>query len=326
MKRLFLIALTVFAVGGISITCACKAGIVTPPYVGFAKVWSVAICNVDRPFAGAPLEISPLKIITADHVTDISARLIADPFLMQEGKSSYLFYEVLNEDTGQGDLAVSVSTDGENWTYQGVVLDEDFHLSYPQVFKHEGSIYMIPESCAAGSVRLYRATNFPTEWAFERTLIEKPLVDPTIFRHEDHWWLFASPADDWDDLRLYFSKTLDPTDWKEHPQSPIVEGSKRFARQGGRIIREDGRLFRIAQDHKLHYGHQLWAMEIDRLTPEEYSETLTSRLPLLTAGGKGWNGIGMHHLDMLALPNGKRIMCVDGLEQLLVVGPIRLSF
>ena len=159
------------------------------------------------------------------------------------------------------------------------------------------------------------------------TLLADVRPDMRIYREETFGpVLVVQPADDWDDLRLYFSKTLDPTDWKEHPQSPIVEGSKRFARQGGRIIREDGRLFRIAQDHKLHYGHQVWAMEIDRLTPEEYSETLTSRLPLLTAGGKGWNGIGMHHLDMLALPNGKRIMCVDGLEQLLVVGPIRLSF
>lgn len=326
MKRLVLIALAVSLVGGVGITCACKAGIVTPPYVGLAKVWSVAVCKVDGPFSGDPLEVSPLQVLTADHVTDVQASLIADPFLMQEGETLYLFYEVLNDDTNQGDLAVSVSTDGEHWTYQGVVLDEDFHLSYPQVFRHQGNIFMIPESCAAGSVRLYRATNFPTEWQFERTLIEKPLVDPTIFQHGDHWWLFASPADDWDDLHLYLSESLDSANWREHPQSPIVEGSKRFARQGGRIIQEDGRIFRIAQDHKLHYGHQVWSMEIDKLTPLEYSETLTSRLPILTADGKGWNEIGMHHLDMLALPNGKRIMSVDGLEQRLVVGPVSLSF
>lgn len=326
MKRLVLIALAVFAVGGIGITCACKAEIITPPYVGFAKVWSVAICEVDGPFSGVPLEVSPLQIITADHVTDVDARLVADPFLLQDGETSYLYYEVLNAANNEGDIGLSVSTDGKHWTYQGVVLNEDFHLSYPQVFKHENDFYMIPESFEADSVRLYRATNFPTEWTFERTLLDKPLVDPTIVRHGDYWWIFASPAGEWDDLRLYFSKDLHAANWQEHPQSPIVEGSKRFARQGGRIIRENGRMFRIAQDHKLHYGHQVWAMEIDTLTPEAYSETLTSRTPILTADGKGWNEIGMHHLDMHVLPNGKRIMCVDGLEQVLIVGPVSLSF
>lgn len=326
MKRLVLIALAVFAVGGIGVTCACKAGIVTPPYVGFAKVWSVAVCEVEDSFDGKPLKVSPLQIINANHVTDIEARLVADPFLFSDGELTWLFYEVMNAANGQGDLAVSVSSDGRNWTYKGVVLDEEFHLSYPQVFRHNDEIYMVPESCAAAAVRLYRATNFPTEWTFERTLIDKPLVDPTVFKHNDRWWLFASPADDWDDLHLYMANKLDSSEWTEHPKSPIVEGSKRFARQGGRVISENGRLFRIAQDHKLHYGHQVWSMEINQLTPDDYEETLTNRLPILTADGKGWNEIGMHHLDMHVLPSNKRIMCVDGLEQVLVVGPLKLSF
>ena len=326
MKHTVLIALAICAAGGIGITCACKAGLVTTPYFGFAKVWSVAVCKVDGPFTGTSLDVSPLQIITADHVTDVDARLVADPFLIHDGETYCLFYEVLNAATHEGDIGVSVSIDGDDWTYQCIVLDEDFHLSYPQIFKHKDNIYMIPESCAAGSVRLYRATDFPTEWVFERTLIEKPLVDPTIVRHGDHWWIFASPADEWDDLKLYLSEKLDSPNWREHPQSPIVEGSKRFARQGGRIIKEDGRMFRIAQDHKLHYGHQIWSMEIDTLTPEEYSERLTSRSPILTADGQGWNEIGMHHLDMHEHPNGKRIMCVDGLEHVLVLGPVSLSF
>ena len=39
-----------------------------------------------------------------------------------------------------------------------IVLAEPFHLSYPYVFEWQGSHYMIPESGAAKSVRLYRAS------------------------------------------------------------------------------------------------------------------------------------------------------------------------
>ena len=49
----------------------------------------------------------------------------------------------------------------------GIVLDEPFHLSYPQVFQWQGAWYMTVESAGARRVSLYRATDFPLRW--ERT-------------------------------------------------------------------------------------------------------------------------------------------------------------
>ena len=54
------------------------------------------------------------------------------------------------------------------------MLKEPFHLSYPYVFKHKGTYYMIPESRAAGAVRLYRARSFPLSLEFDTTLFEGP--------------------------------------------------------------------------------------------------------------------------------------------------------
>lgn len=325
MKKLILASVMLLIGVSVGVTCACKAGIITPPYIGYANVWSVAVCEVDGPFGGNPLEMTSTQVITADDITDIDARLVADPFLIRNDGRSYLFYEVMNGDTGQGDIGLSSSADGRTWDYESIVLDEDFHLSYPQVFRHNNEFFMVPESSAVGSVRLYRATQFPTEWQYERTLIEKPLVDATVLKHNDRWWMFASPVDAWDDLYLYSSEDLISSEWQEHPQSPIVRNSERFARPGGRIIKEGDRLFRIAQDHKRHYGHQLWALEINKLTVDEYDETLTSQSPILTADGDGWNEIGMHHLDLHVTPDGNRLMCVDGLERVLRVGPLTLN-
>jgi hypothetical protein len=37
-----------------------------------------------------------------------------------------------------------VSRDAFSWTYQGVVLREQFHLSYPYVFRWNEEIFLIP--------------------------------------------------------------------------------------------------------------------------------------------------------------------------------------
>jgi hypothetical protein len=53
----------------------------------------------------------------------------------------YLFYETKNSITMQGDIGVAESSDqGVTWTYVGVALDEEWHLSYPQVFEYDGEV------------------------------------------------------------------------------------------------------------------------------------------------------------------------------------------
>jgi hypothetical protein len=61
-------------------------------------------------------------------------------FLIQ-GSKMYLFYETKNSITMQGDIGVAESSDqGVTWTYVGVALDEEWHLSYPQVFEYDGEV------------------------------------------------------------------------------------------------------------------------------------------------------------------------------------------
>ena len=131
----------------------------------------------------------------------------------------HLFFEVLDRDTGRGAIGLADSADGRRFTYRQVVLREPFHLSYPFVFEWEGEVYMTPEALDAGGVRLYRATRFPLEWTPVATLVAGRLADPTVFRHDGRWWLFAcgAPASH-DDLRLFTAGALEGP-WSEHPQS-----------------------------------------------------------------------------------------------------------
>ena len=128
----------------------------------------------------------------------------------------------------------TTSVDGFDWKYRRIVLKEPFHLSYPYVFAWKGDYYMVPETLETQSIRLYQATDFPVCWSPVASLVEGMHADPSIFRFNARWWMFAcSTPYLHDTLRLYFArKLLGP--WREHPASPIIEGNKRIARPGGR--------------------------------------------------------------------------------------------
>ena len=64
-----------------------------------------------------------------------------------------------------------IKVDGDNYDFLGVVLEEDFHLSFPFVFKDGDDIYMVPESSKNSDIRLYKSVDFPLKWKFEKQWI-----------------------------------------------------------------------------------------------------------------------------------------------------------
>ena len=60
---------------------------------------------------------------------------------MLQGDVLYLFFETKNAITMQGDIGVARSIDnGASWEQMGVVMDEEWHLSYPYVFDYNGQV------------------------------------------------------------------------------------------------------------------------------------------------------------------------------------------
>ena len=156
-------------------------------------------------------------LFRAEDVTDVPAKFVADPFLIKEGETWYLFFEVYDNDTKQGDLAVATSKNTWIWNYQKVIMDEPFHLSYPYVFKSEDDYYLIPESYQANSVRLYKADEFPTQWTFVKTLVEgRDYVDNSIVYYNGKWWLFSSVTsnDSFIFIMLIVDRTMEGTSAK----------------------------------------------------------------------------------------------------------------
>lgn len=258
--------------------------------------WAIGIYEGETPFDLKPPKDIKNPIITRSHVSDAEAYFVADPFLFIEDGQYTLFFEILNKEDNQGDLAYAESNDGKNWEYKGLVLDEPFHLSYPYVFKWKEEYYMIPESSEDLSVRLYKASLFPHKWEYIGNLLSGyPYIDPSIFYYNNMWWMFVSSENGV--LNLYYSDTL-TENWQPHPENPIVRNNKKISRSAGRIFSYEDRLYRVAQDGDGGYGLQVFAVEITELSIDSYEEKLVSDSPIISPSHEGWNRGRMHHLDL----------------------------
>jgi hypothetical protein len=300
------------------------AGLTDPrgvPLPSIEKRWSIGIYAGPTPLALAPRAANP--VLTASDVRDVRARFVADPFLVHDGPTWHMFFEVFNADAHHGDIGWATSGDGATWTYRRIVLDEPFHLSYPYVFADGSQYYMVPESAGSGSIRLYRADPFPDHWRFVRILVTGAgLVDPSVCHYNGLWWMLAGgPAGS---LNVYHAPRPEGP-WRPHRSNPVVRDAWDHARPGGRLVVWNGRLFRFAQDGATTYGAGVSAYEITSLTVERYAERAADRASKLTGSGRGWNASGMHHVDATAVSPTEWLAAVDGCRRGFMFGFRRLA-
>jgi hypothetical protein len=276
------------------------------------RQWSIGIYTGASPFALRPSAHVANPVLTARDVSDVRARYVADPFMLRKASAWHMFFEVA-EENGRGKIGYARSDDGQRWVYGGIVLEEPFHLSYPYVLVLDREVYVVPESGAAGDVRLYRANPFPNRWVLVETLLSgAPYADSSLVHYRDKWWMFtvSDPGHN-DSLRLYWADRIEGP-WTEHPSSPVVVSNSHWARPGGRVFEYAGRLFRYAQDDAPWYGLQVWGLEITELTTRTYAERLVQDTPVLQRRRFGWNSLGMHHVDPHPLGEHRWLACVDG--------------
>jgi len=234
-------------------------------------------------------------VLTPQDVTDRKAASVADPFLFHENGLWYIFMEVYDLQTSQGDIGLASSSDGLHWKYERIVLDETFHLSYPYVFKVGDTYYMFPETYQMGEVRLYKAVNFPYEWTYLATIITgRPFVDPSVIFYHGRYWLFVGETSN-KTLYLYSSISL-TENWVEHPQSPVIQDNEHQARPGGRFfVYNADQIIRIAQNWG--DGLKIRGFKVDVLDASRYAEHELPESPLLEPGPdpEAWYTEGIHH-------------------------------
>lgn len=207
---------------------------------------------------------------------------LADPFAITVDGTDYLFVEEFPFDTRKGVIS-AYRLDGAEAERVGVVLEEPYHLSFPFVFEHEGEIYMVPESGADRSVRLYKATSFPTGWTEVKVLLaDVPAVDTILFKHDELWWMFTTIQGEGPGLNnaelhaFYADDPLGP--WTPHNLNPIVMDARK-GRNGGFVRDSNGKPCRVAQVPGFTFYGAAWAVySIDELSPTTYRESLVKEV------------------------------------------------
>ncbi|MDF1695917.1 MAG: hypothetical protein P1U56_08805 [Saprospiraceae bacterium] len=276
------------------------------------ETYAIGILKGNSPFNLSNYVKVENPIVSRNDFDEGTVNFVADPFALYEDGEWVLFFEVMGVSTRKGKIYVTTSKNLKKWTKAVLVLEESFHLSYPQVFEMHGEFYMLPESFEANEIRLYKALDFPLKWALEKILLPISSVDSTLYFKEEKWWLFTCDAPHKHDrLRLFYADDLQ-SDWIEHPQSPIRSKDSKSSRPAGKLFEFEGRLYRVAQNCSPFYGYSVNAFEVITMTTEVYVERIVEENPIIGPGQQKWNKVSSHHLDLHQKSENEWIGFVDG--------------
>ncbi|NJY63601.1 hypothetical protein HC174_12685 [Salinimicrobium sp. CDJ15-81-2] len=266
--------------------------------------WSVGYKYIKDP--RQKLDPEDSKVLSFDWLdaqTNEKTKFLADPFVLHEDGKFYIFFE--HQAEGNANVGLLESVDGLNYTYKGEVLDEDFHLSFPQVFINKGEYYMLPESKAAGNILLYKANDFPYGWQVHDTLVKDVrLKDPVILLTDSLKIITATD----DELRqvIYESDSLEGPWIKDTSFERRGDG----IRGGGNFFEVDGKWYVPFQKNNNGYGTGLALYEfLVEKKEKKFKKVIDPYLK--KSDSIKWFGKGMHQMSVIKV-NEKFYSVFDG--------------
>lgn len=225
-------------------------------------------------------------------------RFWADPFVIEKDGDQFIFFEDFVFPKDKGIISMLHLRDSEIAAYE-TVIECPYHLSFPFLFEYKNDLFMIPESSENRAVELWKCVDFPLEWEKDREILsDVSAADSVVFCHEKRWWLFTNInqsklSDHCNELWAFHSSDPLSGKWIGHTRNPIVRDA-RCARNAGPIRQIPGiGLVRMGQQQGYRYGSGLQIMRIERLTVDEYEETIFDEIR------PTWSRrvVGVHHLD-----------------------------
>lgn len=266
-----------------------------PFLVSKSKGWSIGFMRTDDPLKKhIPSRSNILKRDTLNSLTNGNTRFIADPFLYFEENNFYVFFEH-QEKQGSAKIGLFQSKDGCNYVFAGNIIEETFHLSFPQVFEYRNKKYILPESASINNVVLYESIEFPNKWEISDTLISNiRLKDPALLISDSINLIVG--IDDNYKQRIFKSDSLFG-DWEEDFSFKTQKGNE--IRPAGNFFSEEGKWYLPFQDNSEGYGTgvSLYKLNIDRF--EKLIENQLYRSDSIK-----WFDRGMHHLNVNYLNDG----------------------
>ena len=205
-------------------------------------------------------------------------KFIADPFIFFYQDEYYIFAEKYDFIRKKGCINIYKLVN-DHLVDLGVILQENFHLSFPFVFEHDNKIFICPESYEAKEIRIYECTNFPMEWKYKKTILKNiSAVDTIIFKDKKYWYLLTNidsskSCDFSSELHCYYTSNKSPitSKWIKHEKNPLIYNAN-IGRNAG-LIKYKNYLLRVSQKIGFDsYGAGFQLNKIKEISPKIYKE------------------------------------------------------
>lgn len=235
-----------------------------------AEKWNIAVIN--RPIASA-LNATNFKNERPQWIEEPpSGSYYADPFPYILNKKVNVVFEHFVYSNHKASIArVGVENGAFN---PGIteVFSGSNHLSYPFILENGDDVYCLPESFSDRKIDIYHLDPVNNNFVFIKSLLAGiDAVDPTLFQHDNLWWLFFSLKRQSNTiLYAYYSDDL-LGEYFPHLNNPI-KTDIRSARPAGTPFRYEGELYRPGQDCSSTYGGQVVINRVIKLNPSEFEE------------------------------------------------------
>lgn len=199
---------------------------------------------------------------------------VADPFLVEYRNEIYLFAEIFLYKTERNGKIGYCKYENDHFSKWQISMDRHWHLSYPNVWVEEDTLFMCPESYQNGEVDIYKLISLPDNWIKYKTLINNvEYCDTTFLIDSDEKYAFTfergkkSPAG----RGLLYRFNHGENEYR------FISDSLEGTRCGGKIFQHDGRYIRVGQNCVEEYGSGLIFYQIDSIWPD-YKEHEVKRI------------------------------------------------
>lgn len=196
----------------------------------------------------------------------------ADPMIVSEGENIFLFCEAYDRKEEKGVIGY-FELRNDVFSEFKVIISENYHLSYPCVFKYLNQYYMIPESSENNTLDLYKSNQFPDQWEKCGTLLKgERLVDSTVFRYNNKYYLYS-----YLDAPSYLARIYEfNIEKRELKLVKNINYDFNEGRGAGYVFKYKDKWIRPVQDCKEIYGKTVFFREVSLETDEQ--EKIVSKI------------------------------------------------
>jgi hypothetical protein len=236
----------------------------------YVKQWQIGICTgnikdiIKSKTFNPHINWLPLDSLDYFH---------ADPFILRSVDGNInIFFESFNFDDYYGKISLMKVDENFKQITSKVLLDTKSHLSYPFLFVEDNKTYMFPEAGHSGRLSCYEYDRENETVKFLKVIIDLPLLDSTVLKYNNKYWLFATMTgkDSNSKLYIYFSDNL-LGPYTPHPCNP-VKNAANGSRPAGDFIVIDGVIYRPSQNCANQYGESITINKVLVLDEQHFAE------------------------------------------------------